>query len=135
MSSLPGMDDDAIPDRVRRHVSVFNQAVRSGDFAALVDRFAPDATMSFDGVPVGPFRERDEILAAYVGAPPDDTMTVTSVEPGADVDVVGFVWSEGGTGTMTMWWRVEPPVGRSPAPGTLGDGWIVGRLDVVFDPD
>ena len=35
------------------HVHRFNDAIRSGDFAAMVAGFTPDAEMAFEGVPVG----------------------------------------------------------------------------------
>ena len=37
------------------HVKRFNAAVRSGDFGPMLENFADDATMAFEGVPVGPF--------------------------------------------------------------------------------
>ena len=54
------------------HVRRFNDAVRSGDFGEMVEGFAADAEMSFEGVPVGPFAGRDAIAAAYAAQPPDD---------------------------------------------------------------
>jgi hypothetical protein len=54
------------------HVRHFNDAVRTGDFGAMVDGFAADAEMSFEGAPVGPFAGRDAIAAAYAAQPPDD---------------------------------------------------------------
>ena len=50
----------------------FNDAVRSGDFTAMVAGFTPDAEMEFVGVPVGPFVGRDAIAEAYAGQPPTD---------------------------------------------------------------
>jgi steroid delta-isomerase len=54
------------------HVRRFNDAARTGDFAPMVDGFAPDAEMVFDGVPVGPFSGRGAIAEAYAQQPPDD---------------------------------------------------------------
>ena len=71
------MDIDAA---VAAHVEQFNNAVRSGDYAAFVGMFGDDAVMSFDGVPVGPFRGRAEILRAYQDQPPTSTLTVRSVD-------------------------------------------------------
>ena len=61
---------------LERHVRTFNAAVESGDFAPLVELFAPDARLEFVGVPVGPFEGRDAIAAAYAAQPPTDTMTI-----------------------------------------------------------
>ena len=77
-----------------RHVDAFNAAVAGGDFAPLVALFASDASLEFEGVPVGPFVGRHAIAAAYAAQPPTDTMTIveTRVEPDGTV-VEGFSWS------------------------------------------
>ena len=87
------MGDDPIAFAAR-HVETFNTAVRSGDFAPLVDLFAEDASLEFVGAPVGPFEGRDAIAAAYAAQPPTDTMTVLSVRVEDDGTVVErFSWS------------------------------------------
>jgi ketosteroid isomerase-like protein len=86
---------DPLARFLERHVEMFNAAVSSGDFSALVALFAPDARLEFTGVPVGPFAGRDEIAAAYATQPPTDTMTVvddTHVEADGTV-VEGFSWT------------------------------------------
>ena len=82
---------------LERHVRTFNAAVESGEFAPLVDLFAPDARLEFVGVPVGPFEGREAIAAAYAAQPPTDTMTIldTDVEPDGTV-VESFSWSSDG---------------------------------------
>jgi len=40
-------------DRIEEHFRLFNEAVRSHDWAAFLATFTPDAVMRFDGVPVG----------------------------------------------------------------------------------
>ena len=105
-------------DRVTDHVAAFNAAVGSGDWTTFAASFATDARMDFVGVPVGPFNGRDAIAAAYRDSPPDDTMTVRSVDSGGTSDVVRFAWTSGGTGTMTLEWTP--------------DG-LVRELVVVFD--
>lgn len=93
-----------VPDRVRSHVAAFNSTVREGDWGTFGERFAEDATLSFRGVPVGPFVGRDAIVAAYEQQPPDDTMAVLAVEREDEVDVVAFGWTAGGGGTMRIGW-------------------------------
>ena len=48
------------------HVERFNEAVRSGDYAPMLEGFAPDAEMAFEGVPAGPFSPQppNEMTAA-----------------------------------------------------------------------
>ena len=88
---------EALTAFLERHVETFNAAVRSGDFAPLVALFADDATLEFDGVPVGPFHGRDAIAAAYAAQPPTDTMTVLDVRVEDDRTVVEpFSWARDG---------------------------------------
>ena len=99
------MSDTAITDRAARHVAAFNAAVRSGEWATFAGRFAPDATMRFVGVPVGPFTGREAIAAGYASQPPSDTLTVTRSVSSADADELWFAWdSNGAIGTMTVRW-------------------------------
>lgn len=93
-------------DAARRHVERFNEAVRTGDWASFASRFTRDATMLFTNLPIGPFVGRDAIMRAYAQQPPDDTMTVVSVEEaGADAVRIAFTWNSGGAGAMTLRWR------------------------------
>ena len=100
---------DPLARFLERHVEVFNTAVSSGDFSALVALFAPDARLEFAGVPAGPFAGRDEIAAAYAAQPPTDTMTVVDTRVEADGTVVeGFRWSaDGGARSGEMRLAVE----------------------------
>ena len=94
------MDIDAA---VTAHIDRFNDAVRAGDYTDFVDTFSDDAVMSFDGVPVGPFRGRSEILRAYQAQPPTSTLTARSVDEVAPgLARVSFDWDEGGSGTMQI---------------------------------
>jgi hypothetical protein len=80
------------------HVRRFNEAVRSGDYAAMVAGFAPDAEMSLEGVPIGPFAGREAIREAYAEQPPDDEIRLLG-DPRVDGDTVetGYAWArEGG---------------------------------------
>ena len=74
------------------HVKRFNEGVRSGDFAPMLENFADDATMTFEGVPVGPFVGRDAIAAAYREQPPDDELDVLDVRDDGDTVVAGYAW-------------------------------------------
>ena len=111
---------DALSAFLERHVETFNAAVRTGDFAPLVELFADDATLEFDGVPVGPFHGRDAIAAAYAAQPPSDTMTVLDVRVEDDGTVVEpFSWATDGgarSGEMRL---------------AVADG-LIRRLVVVF---
>ncbi|HSJ83511.1 MAG TPA: hypothetical protein VLA91_06805 [Acidimicrobiia bacterium] len=60
---------------------------------------------------------RSAILAGYREMPPDDTMEITSVQSDSGIDTVRFLWSQGGTGTMTMRWEDD----------------LLAELTVVFD--
>jgi steroid delta-isomerase len=77
---------------LRAHVESFNDAVRSGDFSEMVERFAPDAELSFEGVPVGPFSGKAAIVQAYEQQPPDDTIDLLGSE-GHDPVVGRYSWS------------------------------------------
>jgi steroid Delta-isomerase len=57
---------------LREHVERFNHGVRTGDWGPMLAYLANDAELVFEGVPVGPFRGRDAIEAAYREQPPDD---------------------------------------------------------------
>jgi hypothetical protein len=103
---------DPVIDRVADHAAAFNIAVESGDWRAFSARFADDAQLDFVAVPVGPFDGRDAITAAYLENPPGDTMVVRSVDRGDVSDVVGFAWTRGGTGTMTLEWAPDGLVRR-----------------------
>ncbi len=75
------------------HVERFNTGVRSGDFAAMVELFADDATLEFEGVPVGPFHGREAIAAAYREQPPDDEIEVLEASEEGDEVVARYAWS------------------------------------------
>jgi steroid Delta-isomerase len=80
------------------HVELFNRSVTSGDWGEFLTLFHPDAVMTFEGVPAGPYVGREVIAEAYRTSPPTDTMTIRSVTG----DRVDFVWSRGSTGSMTI---------------------------------
>jgi steroid Delta-isomerase len=98
------MSEEPISERAAKHVAAFNDSVRSGDWAAFSERFTPDATMRFIGVPVGPFTGREAIAAGYATQPPSDTLAVTRGISSGDVDELWFAWDSGSTGTMILRW-------------------------------
>jgi steroid Delta-isomerase len=103
------------------HVRRFNTAVRSGDFAPMVELFTEDATLEFRGVPVGPFQGRDAIAAAYAAQPPDDEVEVLSASEQGDEVQARYAWlrDEGrAAGDMIV----------------TRDGDRISRLVVTFDP-
>jgi steroid delta-isomerase len=102
------------------HVRRFNAAVRSGDFAPMLENFADDATMSFEGVPVGPFAGRDAIAQAYRVQPPDDELDVLDVRRDGDTFVAAYAW------------RRDPDVRAGELRLTV-DGARITRLVVTFD--
>ena len=102
------------------HVKLFNAAVRSRDFGPMLENFADDATMAFEGVPVGPFAGRDAIAAAYREQPPDDELDVLDVRQDGDTVVAGYAW------------RREPDVRAGELRLTVESGRI-SRLVVTFD--
>lgn len=75
------------------HVARFNAGVRSGDFGPMVDGFTEDAELVFEGVPVGPFRGREAISAAYRMQPPDDEIELLDVAQDSEGRVVAsYAW-------------------------------------------
>ena len=102
------------------HVRRFNAAVRSGDFAPMLENFADDATMMFEGIPVGPFAGRDAIAEAYREQPPDDELDVLDVRRDGDTIVAGYAW------------RRDPDVRAGELRLTV-DGERITRLVVTFE--
>jgi hypothetical protein len=92
---------------VADHVAAFNRSVRSGDWASFADRFTPDATMRFAGVPAGPFTRRAAIAAGYAAQPPSGTLTLSRVDSRGDADELWFTRDNGGTGIMTTRWSAH----------------------------
>jgi steroid delta-isomerase len=76
-----------VPSLLEREVAAFNEGVRSGDWVPLVELFAEDAVLEFEGIPVGPFRGRDAIAEAYRTSPPDDEIVLLDGGP-------AYAWSK-----------------------------------------
>ena len=78
---------------LQRHVELFNQGVRNGDFAPMLEQFTEDAELAFEGVPVGPFRGKPAIERAYAEQPPDEEIVILRTnESGEDLVVADYAW-------------------------------------------
>ena len=89
------------------YIEAHNAAVRSGDWSQFADWFTDDAEVRFEGVPVGPFRGRDEIRSAYERRPPDDEVEIRNVREERGRTVADYGWRrEGGTraGELRIRW-------------------------------
>ena len=76
------------------HCQRFNTAVHTGEYTALVDHFAPDAEMVFEGVDAGPYKGRDAIAEAYAAQPPQDQVLLLHAEELPDGTLVGdYAWA------------------------------------------
>jgi hypothetical protein len=97
---------------LREHVDRFNAGVRSGDFGPMVQGFAEDAELVFEGVPAGPFEGREAIAAAYREQPPDDEVVLLDVreDDGGRVRA-GYAWASA-SATEAGEMRLEHAQGR-----------------------
>jgi steroid Delta-isomerase len=102
------------------HVRRFNEAVRCGDFTAMVEGFTPDAEMVFQGVPVGPFIGRDAIAEAYTRQPPSE-----------EVRLLGAPQMKGGSVECDYAWATDGSrAGRMIVTAREG---AIARLVVTFE--
>ena len=86
------------------HVRRFNAGVRSGDFGPMLELFTDDATLTFVGVPVGPFHGRDAIAAAYREQPPDDEIDVLDAWTREGMIAAPYAWRrDAGRAAGEMW--------------------------------
>ena len=74
------------------HLLRFNEGVRTGDWEPMLERFADDAELVFDGVPAGPFLGRQTIAAAYAEQPPDDQIVTLRVEETDGEVTAHYAW-------------------------------------------
>jgi hypothetical protein len=59
----------------------------------MLEQFAEDAELAFEGVPVGPFRGKPAIAQAYAEQPPDDEIVILRTrETGDDLIVADYAW-------------------------------------------
>jgi len=109
-------------DFLHDYVAAHNECVRTGDWEPLGERFAEDAELEFEGVPVGPFSGREEIAAAYRERPLDDEVLIFDAQEQAGGRIVaGYGWSR------------EPAKKAGRMLVTPRDGKIA-KLVVTFEP-
>jgi steroid Delta-isomerase len=78
-----------------RYIAGLNRGVRSGDFASMLAELTDDAQLVFEGIPVGPFRGREAIGAAYRLQPPDGELELLGVNEDGHGGASGsYAWSE-----------------------------------------
>ena len=59
----------------------------------MLEQFADDAELAFEGVPVGPFRGKEAIAGAYAEQPPDDEIVILRTRGSSDDLVVAdYAW-------------------------------------------
>ena len=78
---------------LERHISLFNAGVRTGDFGPMLDQFSPDASLFFEGVPVGPFLGRAAIAKAYATTPPTEGIVLLEAHEDHDVITARYAWA------------------------------------------
>jgi steroid Delta-isomerase len=83
---------------VATYLALFNNSVRTGDWAAFARAFTEDAVVEFANVPVPAMHGRAAIEDGYREAPPDDTITALDCRSGGDVHEVTYRWDTEGTG-------------------------------------
>jgi hypothetical protein len=80
---------------LRRYIARLNHGVRGGDFTSMLAELTADAELVFEGIPVGPFRGREAIGAAYRLQPPDDELELLHVDEDGHGGASGsYAWSE-----------------------------------------
>jgi steroid delta-isomerase len=58
----------------------------------MLDNFTDDSSLTFEGIPVGPFHGKAAIAAAYATQPPDDDITVLAVRENGDILTATYAW-------------------------------------------
>lgn len=91
---------------VEEHCALFNECVRTGDWAPFLATFTEDARMSFPNAPSGPLVGRAAISGVYAKNLPREAMRIDAIEPVDKSRVrVSFHWESGGSGAMSVCWR------------------------------
>ena len=92
-------------DVLTRHIALFNEGIRTGDFGPMVNWFTDDAELVFENIPVGPFHGRDAIAAAYASQPPDDEIVLLESRTVGGLLVAAYAWKsepDGQAGEMVI---------------------------------
>lgn len=84
------MNEQQILDR---HLAAVNAVAAGGDAEQLAAGLTPDCTMTFEGIPVGPFAGREAVVAAYRTNPPDDQVVVLDSSLGEGRIEATYAWS------------------------------------------
>jgi len=79
---------------VRLYVERHNEGVRTRDWAPLLELFHADAELSFEGIPLGPFRGSISIGAAFRDHPPDGVLLVLDVSPEDSPALATYAWKK-----------------------------------------
>ena len=59
----------------------------------MLEQFADDAELAFEGVPLGPFRGKEAIAGAYAEQPPADEIVILRTrESSDDLVVADYAW-------------------------------------------
>jgi RimJ/RimL family protein N-acetyltransferase len=80
-------------DFLHEYVARHNLGVRTGEWESLEECFAEDASLEFQGVPVGPFAGRGAIVAAYRDRPPDDEVRILSAAEDEHGVTASYSWA------------------------------------------
>ena len=105
---------------LERHAGLFNAGIWTGDWGPMLARFTDDAELVFRGVPVGPFRGREAIEAAYRERPPDDEIVISGPRREADELVMDYAW------------KAAPRIRAGEMRFTLAPDGRISRLVVTF---
>ncbi len=68
---------DTEEDIIQKYFVLHNEGVALRNFERLISLFAPDATLSFQGIDIGPFIGKDNIAAAYSIYPPANEIFIS----------------------------------------------------------
>jgi RimJ/RimL family protein N-acetyltransferase len=85
-------EDLAVSALLERHVELFNEGVRTGEWGPMLEQFDEAAELEFRGIPVGPFSGRGAIAAAYREQPPDDELRVLEEREREDGVDARYAW-------------------------------------------
>ena len=88
--------DDGGERVVREYVERHNAGVRSGDYDALGQLFAPGAELRFEGIQLGPFRGREAIVEIFRTRGPSDELDLADLRTTPGIATAEFRWKRSG---------------------------------------